>query len=145
MPPALRDICSFPQGRIPVSSLTKETYISTENMLPGKAGIAPSATLPKTASTPAYAKGDVLVSNIRPYFKKIWQAKGEGGCSPDVLVFRAKENTDARYLYYVLSHDAFFRYATATAKGTKMPRGDKGQLMRYPVPDIGIGEQKRRE
>jgi type I restriction enzyme S subunit len=83
----------------------------------------------------------VLVSNIRPYFRKIWYADRDGGCSNDVLVFRAKENVYPSFLYYLLSDDAFFDYATATAKGTKMPRGDKGAIMRYEVPDLPLDIQ----
>lgn len=75
-----------------------------------------------------------MVSNIRPYFKKIWKAKWDGGCSNDVLVFRASPDCDKDFLYYVLANDSFFSYATATAKGTKMPRGDKDMLMKYQVP-----------
>ena len=73
-------------------------------------------------------KYDTLVSNIRPYFKKIWFAESDGGCSNDVLVLRAKEGIDAKFLYYVLADDAFFDYSNATSKGTKMPRGDKKRV-----------------
>lgn len=83
------------------------------------------------------------MSNIRPYFKKIWFADFDGGCSNDVLVFRAKEGTDARFLYYVLADDAFFDYSTATSKGTKMPRGDKTAIMQYEVPHFDLPIQKK--
>jgi type I restriction enzyme S subunit len=49
---------------------------------------------------------------------------------------RAKEKVYPSFLYYLLSDDNFFDYATATAKGTKMPRGDKGAIMRYEVPNL---------
>jgi type I restriction enzyme S subunit len=91
--------------------------------------------------TQAYQTDDVLVSNIRPYFKKIWFANRDGGCSNDVLVMRAKEGCDPGFLYYLLSDDNFFDYATATAKGTKMPRGDKGAIMHYEVPDLPMDTQ----
>ena len=80
--------------------------------------------------------GDVLVSNIRPYFKKIWHADFDGGCSNDVRVFHAKNGVNNKYLYYVLANDAFFDYSMATSKGTKMPRGDKTAIMQYDVPDF---------
>ena len=110
-------------------------------MLPNKEGITRSAGLPTVSQTQAYQTDDVLVSNIRPYFKKIWYADRDGGCSNDVLVLRAKGGCNPSFLYYLLSDDNFFDYATATAKGTKMPRGDKGAIMRYEVPDLPIDIQ----
>ena len=139
----LSDICGFVKGKIDIASLTQDTYISTENMLANKAGIVAAAMLPIAAQTQRYEKGDVLISNIRPYFKKIWHSIHDGGCSNDVLVFRAKENVSSEFLYYVLSDDKFFDYATATSKGTKMPRGDKRAIMEYDVPDFSLEDQQR--
>ena len=139
----LEDICSFRKEKVEVSSLTLENYISTENMLPNKAGITKASSLPKCNTTQRFESGDVLVSNIRPYFKKIWKAKFNGGCSNDVLVFTAKEGFDSEFLYYVLSDDSFFNYSMATSKGTKMPRGDKKSIMNYEVPDFDINIQTK--
>ncbi|MDK2936939.1 MAG: hypothetical protein PWP62_1947, partial [Eubacteriaceae bacterium] len=137
----LSNICEFSKDKVPVDKLNLDTYVSTENMLPNKEGITYSSGLPKTKQTQAYQGGDVLVSNIRPYFKKIWLADREGGCSNDILVFRAKKGVSSSFLYYVLSDNNFFNYATATAKGTKMPRGDKAAIMRYNVPKLPIDMQ----
>lgn len=139
----LIDICSYAKGKTPVAGLTEQTYISTENMLPNKGGITTASTLPAVELAQAYRENDVLVSNIRPYFKKIWHAEYAGGCSNDVLVFRAAEGVDPTFLYYVLADDTFFNYATATSKGTKMPRGDKGAIMEYRVPSLGIETQRK--
>ena len=124
----LSEICEYRKGKVDVSTLTCDTYISTENMLTNRGGIRQATSLPLTKQTQEYKKGDVLVSNIRPYFKKIWIADRNGGCSNDVLVFKSKEQVDADFLYYVLSDDNFFAYSMLTAKGTKMPRGDKKRL-----------------
>lgn len=139
----LSDICDFVKGKVPVATLTKHNYISTENMLPNRGGIVEAATLPTTDGTQSYSVGDILVSNIRPYFKKIWFATKDGGCSNDVLVFRAKKDTNPIYLYYVLADDRFFNYATATSKGTKMPRGDKVAIMNYEITEFSKEEQDR--
>lgn len=129
----LGEICEYVKGKTLVSELTDKTYISTENMLPNKMGITLASSLPTSEQTQIYRIKDVLVSNIRPYFKKIWQAEWDGGCSADVLVFRAKEGIFQDYLYFVLSDDRFFEYSMATSKGTKMPRGDKTSIMQYEV------------
>ena len=129
----LSDICDYGKDRIEVSSLDNSNYISTENMLPNRAGITTATTLPTGEYTPSFEIDDTLVSNIRPYFKKIWKATFSGGCSADVLVFKAKENVSKEYLYYVLADDEFFKYSMTTSKGTKMPRGDKTSIMNYPI------------
>lgn len=139
----LNNICSYISEKISVSELNLENYISTENMLPNKSGITLSANLPNITQTNSFDIGDVLVSNIRPYFKKIWYAKFNGGCSNDVLVFRANENIDSKFLYYILSDDNFFDYSMKTSKGTKMPRGDKTAIMKYLVPDFSPEVQRR--
>lgn len=110
-------------------------------MLPNKGGITKAASLPTQEQTQAFMKNDVLVSNIRPYFKKIWYATFDGGCSNDVLVFRAKDGVSSRFLHYVLADDTFFDYSMATSKGTKMPRGDKKAIMEYEVPELLYEDQ----
>lgn len=139
----LSDVCVFRKGKVRVSSLTVKTYISTENMMPNKGGITEAISLPTMELTQEYKKGDILVSNIRPYFKKIWQAKYDGGCSNDVLVFQGNANIDKDFLYYILADDTFFAYSMATSKGTKMPRGDKTSIMQYEVPAFDMNTQKR--
>lgn len=139
----LSDICKYAKGKIKVSALDDNIYISTENMLPNKGGITKAVSLPTQEQTQAFMKNDVLVSNIRPYFKKIWYATFDGGCSNDVLVFRAKDGVSSRFLHYVLADDTFFDYSMATSKGTKMPRGDKKAIMEYEVPELSYEDQCR--
>lgn len=139
----LAALCTYMKGKIAVDTLDEYTYIFTENMIPNKGGIDRASSLPSTQYTQAFDMGDVLVSNIRPYFKKIWMAEYSGGCSNDVLVFRANKGCDPTFLYYVLANDSFFDYATATSKGTKMPRGDKTAIMQYEVPSFDNVTQQR--
>lgn len=139
----LGEICSYGKDRIEVSALTKDNYISTENMIPNHGGIAEATALPTGELTPRFEFSDTLVSNIRPYFKKIWKATFSGGCSADVLVFKANSNVSKDYLYYVLSDDEFFKYCMATSKGTKMPRGDKIAIMQYPIALPPLATQQK--
>lgn len=115
----LLDICDYAKGKVEVSKLDAYTYISTENMIPNKAGICKASSLPTIQQTQSFCKGDVLVSNIRPYFKKIWYATFNGGCSNDVLVFRAKDGVSSRFLYYTLADDAFLNTLWRLPKAPK--------------------------
>lgn len=136
-------ICGYVNETVATSELSKFNYISTENMLPNKNGIEPASSLPNQKVVKAFKKGDILISNIRPYFKKIWLAEYNGGCSNDVLVIRAKKGTNKEFLYYLLSENKFFDYVTASSKGTKMPRGDKNAIMNYLVPEFEEKEQRK--
>jgi type I restriction enzyme S subunit len=129
----LSDICSYSTDRVAVSDLNVSTYFSTENMLQGKAGAIEATSLPTTRQTTSCQKGDTLISNIRPYFKKIVYCEAECGCSTDVLCFTPVQSQYAAYLFSTLYADKFFAFMVAGSKGTKMPRGDKQQIMKYPV------------
>lgn len=129
----LSDLCTYSKDRVPISQLNASTYFSTENMLPGKAGATEATSLPTTQQTTACHKGDTLISNIRPYFKKIVYCEDECGCSTDVLCFTPTQSQYAAYLFSTLYADKFFAFMVAGSKGTKMPRGDKQQIMSYPV------------
>lgn len=129
----LSDICSYSKDRVAVSELNVNTYYSTENMLPEKTGATSAASLPTTPQTTACHKGNTLISNIRPYFKKIIYCEDECGCSADVLCFAPIRPNYAAYLYNTLYADKFFAFMVAGSKGTKMPRGDKQQIMTYPI------------
>lgn len=143
----LKNICDLINEKISANELINNnlasTYVSTESMLPNKRGITKPSSIPSKGTTTAYKKDDVLLSNIRPYFKKIWSANYDGVCSNDVLVFRAKNTADANFLYYVLANDDFFVYSMATSKGTKMPRGDKASIMKYEVESFDLNTQRK--
>ena len=129
----LSDICSYSRDKVAVSELNVRTYFSTENMLSGKAGSTEATSLPTTPQTTACHKGDTLISNIRPYFKKIVYCEDNCGCSTDVLCFTPSQPCYSAYLFSTLYADKFFAFMVAGSKGTKMPRGDKQQIMTYPV------------
>ena len=129
----LSDICSYSTDKVAVSELNVRTYFSTENMLSGKAGSTGATSLPTTSQTTACHKGDTLISNIRPYFKKIVYCEDKCGCSTDVLCFTPSQPCYSAYLFSTLYADKFFAFMVAGSKGTKMPRGDKQQIMTYPV------------
>ena len=134
----LSDLCDYVTSR----TTRIENYISTENMLPNKGGVCAPSNEPSGTAI-EYKVGDILISNIRPYFQKIWQADCNGACSADVLCIRANNKADSKYLYYLLSQQLFFDYVMAGAKGCKMPRGDKKQIMQWQISLPSLEEQRR--
>ena len=116
-------------------------YLSTEDMFPNFGGVKFS--LKEDNSAVTFLQGDILMSNIRPYLRKIWYSNSSGGCSSDILVFRVKETFDSKYIFYKLSSDTFIDYVAAGAKGTKMPRGDKKQILKFPIFFSNLEEQTK--
>lgn len=142
--PKLKDAVEYSSERISYSDLSVDTYVSTENILANKQGVEKITQLPTSlVNTPKYCVGDILVSNIRPYLKKIFYARNEGGASSDVLIFKVKKDFDSKFIYYNLFQDSFFEYMMAGSKGTKMPRGDKRQILDFDIPKIDIHSQQK--
>jgi type I restriction enzyme S subunit len=129
----LKDLCDYSTERVTVNQLGLESYISTENMLQDKKGIKSANNLPNVVKVTCFKENNILISNIRPYFKKIWLANFNGGCSNDVLCLVPKNSIPSLYLYQILEKDSFFEYVMAGSKGTKMPRGDKNWIMNYSI------------
>ena len=138
----LCEIAYFVTDKIPLENVLLTDYVTTDSLLPNKEGRCVAQNLPpqKCALT-HYKCGDVLVANIRPYLKKIWFADREGGASADVLVFRAKSGHSQEFLYASLLQDSFYDYVMKGKKGSKMPRGDKDQIMRYSIPKLSLAEE----
>lgn len=130
---SLSALAKFTTERTDGKALSLDTYISTDNMHPNKGGVTKASKLPELGTVPAFKAGDILVSNIRPYFKKIWFANFEGGRSNDVLCFEAVNNKGKEYLFNLLYQDTFFDYMMTTSKGSKMPRGDKKAIMDWAI------------
>jgi type I restriction enzyme, S subunit len=140
----LSEVCDYSLASTPVNSLNLSNYITTDNLLPNHGGIVDATNLPPARTCPRFEKENILLSNIRPYFKKIWFATFDGGCSTDVLVLKCKNDKyHPKFVYYSLFQDLFFRHMMNGAKGSKMPRGDKDQIMEFQIPDLDEPEQVR--
>lgn len=141
----LNTIAPFATKSIKYSDIESETYITTDNMLQNKLGVLPFEGVANISSITEYKPEDILISNIRPYLKKIWFADKDGGCSKDVLVLRSADTSKylPKYIFYMLRRDVFFDYVMEGKKGIKMPRGHKEDIMKYKIPMPHIDEQKR--
>lgn len=130
----LSDIAIFVDQSIRSTDISLSDYVTTDSLLQNREGRVMATNLPPNpCNLTLYQPGDILMANIRPYLKKIWMADTTGGCSADVLVFRAKDEISSNYLYSVLLQDSFFDYVMLAPKGSKMPRGDKNHIMRFPI------------
>lgn len=138
----LEDVAEFQKKRISSDLLNNNNYISTENILQHFEGIQYSSSIPTNTNVIEYQKGDILLSNIRPYLKKVWFSDRKGGCSADVFVLRG-DKCDQHFLYYVIASDRFINYVMSGVKGVKMPRGDKNQMKKYAFSIPTNTEQRK--
>ena len=141
----LGEVCEEIRERISSAEIPLAAYITTDNMLKNCAGVCEAENLPpKICSLVAYQSGDILLSNIRPYLKKIWLADRSGGASSDVIVLRPRfENILARYIYRALAREEFFDFSMLNVTGTKMPRGKRDWIKSFEIPIPPLAEQKR--
>ena len=140
----LKNVVEYSKKRANVQSLSIDTYITTDNLLPNKLGLKEATGIPPNGNSfPSYSEQDILISNIRPYLKKIWFSNKSGIYSNDVLNFVTKESYYAKFVYYNLCQDSFFDHMMKGAKGTKMPRGDKNQILDFEIPNFSFELQKK--
>ena len=140
----LSDIADFISDKIEFSSIELDKYISTDNMLPNFNGVTLSTVEPSLNKCTKFKAGDTLFSNIRTYFKKVWFADFDGGCSPDVIVMRTKNEEFVlhEFLYLLICSEDFINFTVMSSNGAKMPRGDKKAMLKYEFEIPSIEEQK---
>ncbi len=138
-----KDVAIFVKDREPLDQLKLNSYVSTENLLADYAGVAKASKLPPSGSFTSYKPNDVLISNIRPYLKKVWCADKVGAASNDVIVIRPSAKVSAAYMLHTLKNDEFINFVMKGAKGVKMPRGDIASIKAYPVALPRLLEQQK--
>ena len=140
----LGEVVEFCNERISTSELSIDNYVSTENLLQDFQGVLPANSIPADTNVISYKEGDILISNIRPYLRKVWKADNRGGCSTDVFVLRTKKsNCNSSFINYQIANDRFITYVMSGAKGVKMPRGDKKQMEKYSLSYPSFEEQDK--
>jgi len=140
----LSNAVRYSNKRIKANDVFLHNFVTTDNLLQNKAGITQAISLPPSNSAmPAFSANEILIGNIRPYLKKIWFSNQSGGCSADVLVFEVKENYSPKFVYYCLYRDDFFDHMMKGSKGTKMPRGDKNQILDFLIPNFELATQQK--
>lgn len=130
----IKKIAPITSDKIDFSEIVSSEYITTDNMLQNFGGVELYAGNPIQGNVTYYQSGDILMSNIRPYLKKIWISNRNGGCSSDVIVFRPAKEVLPSYIGCILQRQIFVDFVMADIKGLKMPRGNKSNIERYLIP-----------
>jgi type I restriction enzyme S subunit len=80
-----------------------------------------------------FKKGEILFGKLRPYFYKVGVAPVDGVCSTDILVIAPK---DPHWFGLALGHISsaeFINHTDASSTGTKMPRTNWQDMVRYEI------------
>ncbi|HFC3981593.1 TPA: restriction endonuclease subunit S, partial [Neisseria gonorrhoeae] len=100
----LGEVAEYSKNRICSDKLNEHNYVGVDNLLQNREGKKLSGYVPSEGKMTEYIVNDILIGNIRPYLKKIWQADCTGGTNGDVLVIRVTdEKVNPKYLYQVLA------------------------------------------
>ena len=144
MPKSIRfgDLATLRRDTVQPSDSAGLAYVGLEHIEPDalhirEYGSADDVTSVKSKFLPC----DVLYGKLRPYFRKVAFCESEGICSTDIWVVAPREGVRPRYLYHLMSTQAFTDNAMASAKGTRMPRASWDFVSNWEVRSRTVGEQ----
>ncbi len=90
----------------------------------------------------AFMKGDVLFNKLRPYLAKVYNAKTNGVCVGELLVFRPSKSLISDFLYYRVLSEDFIKEVNSSTYGAKMPRASWEFIGNMLIPFPAIEEQR---
>lgn len=95
-----------------------------------------------TAEGRAFETGDVLFGKLRPYLAKYWLADKDGTAQGDIHIYHPSDETEPRFLKYIVGSNEFIRLADAASTGTKMPRVEWSKVAQFRVPSPPLPTQR---
>ena len=140
----LADLCDLIADPVRPGTLPEALYLGLEHLASGRLvpiGGGLSSNVRSTAS--AFQPGDVLYGKLRPYLDKAVLAKEVGVCTTELLVFRAKEDVDPRFLAAAVHSPRFVEYAIAGTTGVQHPRTSWAHACEFEVHAFTFDEQQR--
>ena len=140
----LADLCDLIAEPVRPGTVPERLYLGLEHLASGRLlpiGGGLSANVRSTTS--AFQPGDVLYGKLRPYLDKAVLAKEAGVCTTELLVLRAKEDVDPRFLATVVHGPHFIEYAIAGTTGVQHPRTSWAHAREFEIPAFPFDEQQR--
>ena len=90
-----------------------------------------------------FKPNDILFGKLRPYLRKYWLAEFEGACTSELLILRATDGFDPKFLFFLVQQDRFIQNAIVNSFGTKMPRTNWKAIADYPIAVPSLSEQNK--
>lgn len=79
---------------------------------------------------------DILICQLRPYLAKVVLAEQDVHASSELIVVRAREGVDPKWLHLLLLSQQMTSYATRFSEGSKMPRTSWEKLAGFEVAEL---------
>ena len=119
-------------------------YLGLEHLAPGRlTRIGGGTAADIRSNTSAFEPDDVLYGKLRPYLDKAVLADEAGVGTTELLVLRAKEDVDPRFLAVVLHSPRFLEHAVAGTTGVQHPRTSWAHIREFESPALELEEQRQ--
>ena len=139
----LGDCAVLVRDSITPSTCPDLPYIGLEHIGQGTLSLNGTGSARNVESTKSvFRTSDILFGKLRPYFRKVVQARFDGICSTDIWVVRPQQGVEAGYLFYLLASTSFVEFANQGAEGTRMPRAKWEHVQRFPLRLPPVSEQR---
>ncbi len=140
----LADLCVLVSDPVRPGTLSETFYLGLEHLASGRlVPIGGGLSSNVRSTTSVFQPGDVLYGKLRPYLDKAVLAEEAGVCTTELLVLRAKEDVDSRFLAAVVHSPRFVEYAIAGMTGVQHPRTSWAHTCEFEVPAFTLDEQQR--
>ncbi len=140
----LADLCDLVREPVKPGERPDALYLGLENLASGRlVRIGGGRASEMRSATSAFQPGDVLYGKLRPYLDKAILADEPGVCTTELLVLRAKEDVNPRFLATVAHSDGFLEHAVAGTTGVQHPRTSWAHVRNFEVPAFTVDEQRR--
>ena len=139
----LADLCDLVRAPVKPGERPDALYLGLEHLASGRlVRIGGGRASEMRSATSAFQPGDVLYGKLRPYLDKAILADEPGVCTTELLVLRAKEDVNPRFLATVAHSDGFLEHAVAGTTGVQHPRTSWAHLRNFEVPALTVDEQR---
>lgn len=139
----LSDLCDQVSVHTDTGLSEESDYLCLKNLSSGSFTQASvGKKIEAMSATTKYRASDVLYAKLGPALDKAVLAQGNGVCTTELLVLRAKEKVDPRFIVGVLHAPAFVRHAVAGITGTTRPRTSWNHISEFTFPQYNETEQK---
>lgn len=118
-------------------------YVGLEHVASGRLRWASAGKASEVQSHKyAFQRNDVLYGKLRPYLDKAVLADGDGLCTTELLVLRAKPDVDPRFLACVVHAPGFVEHAMAGVTGAHHPRTSWIHIAQFELPKYAPEAQR---
>ena len=140
----LADLCELIADPVRPGARPDAMYLGLEHLAPGRlirTGGGKASDM--RSNTSAFRTGDMLYGKLRPYLDKAVLAQEAGVCTTELLVLRARENVDPRFLAALVHSPSFVEYAVAGTTGVQHPRTSWAHIREFEAPALALDEQRQ--